>query len=62
MCPLERKKAGITDLVVADYFNLTSMIYNGAIEMNFLNHHLIQILSWRYNDKRYWHKTFKSVN
>jgi competence protein ComEC len=36
--------------------------YNGAIEMDFVNHHHIQILSWRNRDKRYWHDSFESTN
>jgi competence protein ComEC len=36
--------------------------YNGAIEMDFVNHHPIQILSWRNQDKRYWHDSFESAN
>lgn len=36
--------------------------YNGAIEIDFVNHHHIQILGWRNRDKRYWHDSFESTN
>jgi len=36
--------------------------YNGAIQMDFVNHHPIKILNWRNQDKRYWHDSFKSLD
>ncbi len=36
--------------------------YNGAIQLDFVNHQKIQILSWRNQAKRYWHDTFEPVN
>lgn len=36
--------------------------YNGVILLDFVNHHQIQILRWRNQDKRYWHDAFEAVN
>ena len=36
--------------------------YNGAIEMDFINQRNIKIVSWRNQEKRYWHDTFEATN
>jgi len=36
--------------------------YNGAIEMNFVSKHNIQIISWRNQYKRYWQDSFEPLN
>jgi competence protein ComEC len=36
--------------------------YNGAIEMNFVSKHNIQLISWRNQYKRYWQDSFEPLN
>jgi len=36
--------------------------YNGAIEMNFVSKHNIQLISWRNQYKRYWQDSFEPLH